>query len=174
MEEEKKEETGVEKTESNAKAIFIARLSAFVIFSTILPACFVMWRYGIFTNGEVKLNLAGWGLICSIIVFVVARYVMGQLKAVMPWSLFSQVVTGFMNVILPLLLVYFALTSMRDSMDLLIQCVLAIALSEAVAIVVNPFPQWRHDHNVEVESKTFKERAEQFAEIWSKKNKKGE
>lgn len=169
MEEENKTTTTTDIEESlvkKDKAVFISRLIAFIIFGAIAPVCFIMWRYGIFTSGEVKFTMAGWGLIASLIVFIVIRYVMKEVSDVMPSSLFTQVVNGFMRVILPLLLVYFLLNSLKDSLDLLIQSVLAVILCESVAIVVNPFPKWKLDHKVDEKTKSFGDFARIFVKTW--------
>lgn len=152
--------------EKKKKIIFIARLAFFIIFGAIVPVCFVAWRYGLFTSGEVKFTTAGWGIIASVVLFVILRYVMGQVSVVLPWSLFSQVITGFMKVILPLLCLYFILNSIEDSLELLTQSVLAIILCESVAICVNPFPQWRRDHGIEEKNKDFSEFAKTFVKTW--------
>lgn len=150
------------------RTIFICRLIAFIIFGAIAPCCFIMWRYGIFTNGEVRFTTAGWGFIAGLILFFLLRYIFKQVGDVLPDSLFTQVVNGFMKVILPLLLVYFLLNSLKDSLDLLIQCVLAITLCETIAIVVNPFPKWRYDHHIDERNKSFTDFARTFVDIWKK------
>lgn len=149
-----------------ARGIFIARLAAFLVFGAIAPCCFVMWRYGIFTNGKAEFTTAGWGLIAAFIVFFVVRYVMKEVSDVMPSSMFTQVANGIMKVILPLLILYFVLVNIRDSLDLLIQSVMATILCEAVAIVANPFPKWRYEHQIDERGKSFTDFAKTFVKIW--------
>lgn len=148
---------------------FITKVILFVLFGALLPLAFVMWRYGCFTDGG--FTMAGWGWIAAMVIFFFMLYVMNQLRKTLPWSYFSQIVTGMMKVILPLTLVYVLVWNLQDSIDYFLQSLAAIIVCECVAICVNPFPKWRHDHKIEERDGTIKAFSKEFIRTWKEENK---
>lgn len=151
-------------TITKEQGIFILRAVLFAVFAAVLPIVFILWRYGAFEGGKTSYGLGT--LLCGILAFIAVRYALGEIKAAMPYSMLTQIITGAMNVILPLILLYVLLLKMRNEAELLMQCVIAVILCECVAIPVNPFPKWREEHRAEREGKTFIERAKAFRKIW--------
>ena len=149
------EETTVqveEEKKDNSKKIFIARVITFCLFGCILPFIFIAWRYDIFrvsSDVSPKVSLTGWGFIAILIVFFFIRYCMGVLKRAIPFSLTYQIVSGFIKVILPLILVYAVICALQNSIELFKQALLITIICEAIAIVVNPFPKYMHDKGIE-------------------------
>ena len=153
---------------SKEKKIFVAKAAAFVVFGAVLPIIFILWRYGIFENGPH--SLGGVGLIVGLVAIICVGYVIREVRETLPYSYFTQILTGLIKVVLPLLAVYFALNAIKDSVDLLAQSVLATALCECVAVAVNPFPQWKHDHGKEEQDGAFLRFAKTFKETWNKED----
>ena len=151
------------------KTIFAIRLTAFLLFGLIGPVCFIMWRYGIFTGEWTEGSLWGfWTILAAIVLFICARYVLRELTSIFPSSRAVGIFNGLAKVVLPLILVYAALNSLQDTLEQLTQSVLACIGFEAVAVCVNPFPEWVGEHQREKEGRSFAEFAKTFVAEWRK------
>lgn len=97
----------------------------------------------------IQINL--WSIIAIIIlgtvISTIAYYSVAALKTKFFW--WKQIVVGFIKVILPLVILY-AITSWLATNVAVLKEVLLITIGfEAIAIIVNPFPQWCFENNVE-------------------------
>ena len=132
------------------KKEFVFRIILFAIFGCLLPFVFIAWRYQIFNvNQNPRVSLTGWGFVAIIIVFFFLRYIFTVLKRTIPFSLTYQVINGLLKVILPLVLLYFVVSALSNSIELFKQALLFTIFSESVAIVVNPFPRFMHDKGID-------------------------
>lgn len=141
-----------ENVNKNEKKIFIARVIAFVLFGAVLPFIFIAWRFDIFSVKDAtspRISLTGWGVIAIIIVFFFIRYCMSIIKRSIPFSLTYQILSGFIKVILPLILCYVVVVALQNSFGYFKQALMITICCEAVAIVINPFPKYLHDKGIE-------------------------
>ena len=148
----------------NEKKIFIARVILFVIFGCILPFTFIAWRYQIFRGTQI--SLTGWGFLAILIVFFFVWYCLKILKNSIPFSMTYQILSGAIKVILPLILVLLVVNALEDSIRLFKQALIVVICSEAIAIVVNPFPKYMHDKGIE--------HTENLLDLFFKKKKESE
>lgn len=133
--------------ELKEKKVFIARLILFVLFGCVLPFVFIAWRYQIF--GGTRISLTGWGFIAILIVFFFVMYCLKILKNSIPFSMTYQVLSGFIKVILPLILVLLVVNALEDSIRQFKQALIVTILCEGIAIVINPLPKYMHDKGIE-------------------------
>lgn len=133
--------------ELKEKKVFIARLILFVLFGCVLPFVFIAWRYQIF--GGTRISLTGWGFIAILIVFFFVMYCLKILKNSIPFSITYQVLSGFIKVILPLILVLLVVNALEDSIRQFKQALIVTILCEGIAIVINPLPKYMHDKGIE-------------------------
>lgn len=151
-----------------------AKLAAFISLA-LAPAIYLIVKFSLFKPKEmVEINL--W-LILALIVFaavlsVLIYYCVSALKTKYFW--WKQILVGFAKVILPLTVLYAALTWMSENVDLLKEFILITILCEGGAIVVNPFPEWCFNNNVdglaEIADKVFHREQEQNAEEQEESN----
>ena len=127
--------------DKHQKLVFILRFVLWTICAAILPFSFIAWRYKIFTVDS-QIKLTGWGFIAIIIVIAfistLVKYIYKGLKP----GLAKQCISGFVSVILPLILLYLLINSIEDSIQLFKQALGCVILCEAIAIPINPFPEW--------------------------------
>lgn len=124
------------------KKIFTVRIILWTLFSCVLPVLFIGWRYSLFKKVG-ALQLSGWGLIGIIIIFVFLRTLVRYIRAgFIEWSMFKQVLNGITKIILPLGVVLAVAIAIRNNLDYFIQALSVVLLLEAIAIPINPFPQW--------------------------------
>ncbi len=74
-------------------------------------------------------------------------YCIASLKTKYFW--WKQILVGFAKVILPLIVCYFIVTWLAENMAILKEVLLVVIAFESVAIIVNPFPKWCFDNNIE-------------------------
>lgn len=140
-------EENKEATAKREKAIFLARAAGFILFAAIMPFCFIAWRFGIFSNKE-NLSLSGWGIIGIVVVSIVLVYVLRQVGKTVPHTMTGQCINGFLHVILPLGVLLLMLEGVKTRIQYFEQMIMVIILCEVIAIPINPFPKWIHDHMV--------------------------
>jgi len=121
----------------------------FSLFAGILPFVFIAWRYQIFNVAEPKVSLTGWGFIGVVILFLFIVYMYNVAKKIFKYSLFFQIVSGFIKVILPILVVYIVVDNIENNIHLFKQALMVVILCELVAIIVNPFPKYMYENNIE-------------------------
>ena len=131
-----------EENKSKERKIFIVRAILWSIFACIIPVAFIGWRYDLFTKAG-ALQLSGWGIIAIIIIFVFLYVIVKYIRAgFLEWSMTKQIINGIVRVLLPLGLLLAICVSLRNSLDIFIQALGCVLLSETIAIPLNPFPEW--------------------------------
>lgn len=148
------------------KLILAVRFIAFTAFAMVIPICIVGYRYDLFTKVS-KVQLSGWGIIAIIIAFIFTKYVARMLTKAFPYSMPTQILTGFFKVIVPLLILYMFVNSIKIDFELFLSSLKYIICCEIVAIPLNPLPKMVHDANLENEEQLFKK-------WFSKENKEAE
>lgn len=125
------------------------KLIAFLA-TSLAPVVYLIVRFNLFqTKTMFQLNL--WSVIAIIILgsvlSVIGYYCVAALKTKYYW--WKQIVSGFVKVIVPLLIAYAGVSWLADNIKMLQEFLLITLACEAVAIVVNPFPKWCFDNNIE-------------------------
>lgn len=140
MEEEEKKNGLAEWLKEHPKTTFATRVALWLVFSAALPFAFIAWRYDIFTAGS-KIKLTGWGVIGIIIVAVVLATLVKYLYKMMKPGILKQCITGFLKVILPLLIVLAVVKSIESGIKMFEQALCCVIVCESAAIPLNPFPE---------------------------------
>lgn len=147
--------------------IFIVRVVLFAVFACVLPFCFIAWRYQLFKKVD-SISLSGWGIVALIIIFCFIKYIVKTIKKGESYSMTTQVITGFVKVILPLVILYIMLNSIKGSIDLFLQALCVVIISEGIAIPINPLPKWAFDNHINTQEKTMDTLVSKF---WKGKEK---
>lgn len=95
------------------------------------------------------MSITGWGLIAIIIVFVFVKYIIHALRLSTPYSMTFQILNGIVKVILPLLILYFVVSAIQNSIAIFKSALMFTILCELVAIPINPLPKYMHDKHIE-------------------------
>ena len=131
-----------EKNKNNEKKIFVIRIILWAIFACVIPVAFIGWRYDLFTKVG-GLQLSGWGIIAIIITFVFLYAIVKYIRAgFVEWSMIKQIINGILRIVLPLGMLLMICISLRNSLDIFIQALSCVLISEVIAIPINPFPEW--------------------------------
>lgn len=154
------------------KIIFLVRFVLFVIFACILPFSFIAWRFGLFSQSQgEKVALTGWGVIAIIIVMVFIIYTLRMLKQGQPYSMFTQICSGLIKVIMPLTICLLLLKAIRENIDSMIQALTWTIICEMFAIVINPLPKWVEENHIDKENLKADTLISKFGAWWKEKDK---
>lgn len=149
MEQIKKENTDTETEQKKLtpKQVFIIRMCFWVLFSLLIPVAFIIYRYDLFTTVS-HIQFGGWGMLAVIILFTFVIVLGNYLKkGAKRYSLLLQVLSGILKITLPLVALYLILFNVKDSIDLFLQSLMVVIISETIAIPINPMPKWVADQN---------------------------
>lgn len=129
---------------------FVIQLCLFCLFSIVIPITYLTIRFNLFqVNSRLQIGL--WGIIVIGILVgglsVLVKFYLEGMKT--KYSLLKQILQGIIKLILPLLLVLVILVFLKDNIILVIEALVIIIPCELVAIVINPFPKWCYDNNVD-------------------------
>lgn len=134
----------------NSKPGFIIFGLLWIIHAGIIPIIIINSKYPLFRRSVGKLQFCGWALVALIITFLVLNTICNYIiKAFTTrYSFWTKCLKGFKKVILPLTILYLFLDVASRNISVIKYVLSAIIVSEAIAIIINPFPKWIVQHNV--------------------------
>lgn len=130
------------------ESTFLCLAVGWLFFAVILPIIFINNKYHLFvkTNDEVKFT--GWALVGLLILFIglyaLCSYVIDAYSV--KYRTWVKLLKGFQRIILPLLLLFFMCRIINTNIDKIETLILEIIISEALAIIINPFPYFVYKH----------------------------
>ena len=144
---------------------FWVKFSLFLTFSLLIPISFIVFRFKLFSTSRQINTITLWAVIAlSVLILVVSFMIKFYLDGMKTkYSLIKQILQGVVRVIIPLaiafILVLFGkhvIVSLKDNyegmikaVNNLIQVLVVCIVSEFIAIVINPLPEWAFNNNVE-------------------------
>ena len=138
----KKEKTPEQLEKEKELKIFWVRAILWALFSCAIPVAFIGWRYDLFRKVG-SLQLSGLGLIAIVIIFAFIYVVVKYIRAgFVEWTMTKQIISGVIKVILPLGALLAICIALRNSLDVFIQALSCVLISEVIALPINPFPEW--------------------------------
>lgn len=135
---------------------FWLRLVGWFTSYCVAPVATFAIKFGLFTKtgyeitydalGNVvsanKTAINGWGILsCFIIGFFIMRIIKEFIKSYEGYSLTKQILTGIVKTILPIITAFFICYFIRDTIDNIMFCLITIAISQCIAIPLNPLPK---------------------------------
>ena len=125
---------------------FILRVLVWLVFVAVIPIVTIIDKYDMVKNGTLKYT--GWGIIVLAIITVVVMVMLGYYLKTMKWSMTKQVIAGVRNVIIPLGLLFIGAGLIASNIENIRYILIVSIISEAIAIPINPFPQWVYEKNI--------------------------
>ena len=137
------------------KKELITRLILFLMFSLIAPITYISIRCKLFST---KTTISVWfiivlGVVLAIVSLIIKYYLDGMKTK---YSIFKQILEGFIKVILPITFVLISVVWFKSKMEwivsnvnLMIEILSIILGCEVIAVIVNPLPKWAFDNNVD-------------------------
>lgn len=130
------------------KKEFALRLGLYILFSLIIPISFLAWRFKLFDQ-VTKISFSVWGLIAVVIVIVVVLKLFNGIRKGLKHGIGKQVVDSICNITIPLLIVTVAFDWMSGFSKEFVQFLIILIISETIAGIVNPLPQWCYENKIE-------------------------
>ena len=106
------------------------------------------YKYHLFskTNGDLKFT--GWSLVALLILFIglyaLCSYIIDAYSV--KYRTWVKLLKGFQRIILPLLILFFMCGLISNNIETIENLLLEIIISEAIAIIINPFPYFVYKH----------------------------
>ena len=130
------------------ESTFCCLTIGWILFAIILPIIFINNKYHLFIKGEDTLKFTGWALVGLLILFIglyaLCSYVIDAYSV--KYRTWVKLLKGFQRIILPLLLLFFMCRIINTNIDKIETLILEIIISEALAIIINPFPYFVYKH----------------------------
>lgn len=137
------------------KKSFLIRLILFLIFSLAIPIVYVSIRFHLFTNKQI---ISIWGIILLIIILcvvvVMIKFYLDGMKT--KFSYLKQILMGTIKVLIPIAIVWLLCFWIKSkigvfvsNVDLMVETLSVIFVSELFAIIINPLPKWAFENNVD-------------------------
>lgn len=137
--------------QAHPKTTFISRLISWILFAGVGPFLLIAFRFHIFKKVS-QISISGWGIIgiiiMAVLVLSIVKYVKIALNA--KYTLGGQILGGICKVIIPLLAVYLIAYSIKDNIQAFLDVMGLVIIMEAVAIPLNPLPEWAYNMQKEV------------------------
>ena len=138
-----------------SKKEFWIKLVLYIIFGGIVPAVFLIVRFNLFATVS-KVSIGGWGIVCILFVCIFFTKILKSIKKGLPFSMFTQILTGICKTIIPLTASAFIVYYMQSCMKEIFQFLVVLIVSELIAIIVNPFPKWIHVNKIDEDKRNLK------------------
>ncbi len=117
------------------------------LFAVILPIIFINNKYHLFVK-EDELRFTGWAIVGLLILFIglyaLCSYVISAYSV--KYRTWVKLLKGFQRILLPLILLFFVCGLINNNIDRIQTLLLEIIISEAIAIIINPFPYFVYKH----------------------------
>lgn len=126
-------------------------MALYTTFSLIIPAVVIICRFQLFTKIS-KTTVGLWGVIVITLAIVFVASIYKYLKKGLPYSYFTQVVSGSLKLPLIFGLSSLALFKIQDDIMLVWQVLGVCAICEEIAVFFNPLPKWANEHNIDTNS----------------------
>lgn len=129
------------------ESTFCCLAIGWIVFAIILPIIFVNNKYHLFVK-EDELRFTGWAIVGLLILFIglyaLCSYIISAYSV--KYRIWVKLLKGFQRIILPLLIMFFMCRIISDNIDTIENVILNITISEAIAIIINPFPYFVYKH----------------------------
>lgn len=148
-----------------SKKQFWIRVGIYALFGLLIPVIFLVWRFKLFEKVDsTEIAIGGWGVVVFIIFVSFFSSMLKAVKKGLPFSFATHIITSIVKVTIPLLIATFVVYFLKDFATELFQVLCVLLVCETVASIVNPFPQWAHEHQVDAEDIRFKNIISAFVE----------
>lgn len=130
------------------ESTFLCLAVGWLFFAMILPIIFINNKYHLFVKVDDGLKFTGWALVGLLILFIglyaLCSYVIDAYSV--KYRTWVKLLKGFQRIILPLLILYFMCGVINNNIAKIENLLLEIIISEAIAIIINPFPYFVYKH----------------------------
>lgn len=146
------------------RLVFWVRFIVYVIVGLIIPIVFLIWRFNLFQKID-SLSIGGWGVIAIVIAFAFIVKMLKAIKEGLPFSFWTQLISGYLKTVVPLLAAVLIVNCLKDKIAELTQFLVVFITCQVIAVPANPFPQWIHDNKIAEDENKFRKTCESLGII---------
>ena len=141
------------------ESTFLCLAVGWLFFAMILPIIFINNKYHLFVKGDDGLRFTGWGIVAILIGFIVLYVLLWYIVDAfsVKYRPIIKVIKGFQRVLLPLIVLCLMCDIISKNIGTIENVLWNITISEAIAIVINPFPYFVYKHKVKDAREIMKE-----------------
>lgn len=127
---------------------FLCLAVGWLFFAMILPIIFINNKYHLFVKANDGLRFTGWGIVALLIGFIVIYVLLWYIVDAfsVKYRPIIKVIKGFQRVLLPLILLCIMCNIISNNIGTIENVLWNITISEAIAIIINPFPYFVYKH----------------------------
>ena len=130
------------------ESTFLCLAVGWVFFAIILPIILINNKYHLFVKYNDEYKFTGWTLVALLVLFIglyaLCSYIIDAYSV--KYRTWVKILKGFQRIILPLLILFFMCNIISKNIADIENLILGIMISEAVAIIINPFPYFVYKH----------------------------
>ena len=130
------------------ESTFLCLVVGWFFLAVILPIIFINNKYHLFIKGDDTLKFTGWAIVGLLILFVglyaLCSYIIDAYSV--KYRTWVKLLKGFQRIILPLLIIFFMVGLVDANLEKIQTLLIEIIISEALAIIINPFPYFIYKH----------------------------
>ena len=130
----------------NSWYLFIPRFIIWLGCTFVCPIALIMSKFKVFekVEGE-KIHFNGWALIITLIIGIGVFYLLKYILKAMTFNYVSQLISGFITLILWLILAYMLVDTIAKYQEQMKAILKWYILAASVGVLVNPLPRWSYN-----------------------------
>ena len=136
------------RTVYNAWYLFIPRLIIWIGCTFVCPILLIMSKFDVFKKVPVedgmKIQFNGWEIVIALIITIGIFYILKYVLSAMTFNFVSQVISGFINLILWLILALALVGTIAKFQEQFKFILTWSIVSCSVGVVINPLPRWSY------------------------------
>lgn len=128
----------------NSWYLFIPRLVLWIGLTFVGPILAILTKFEVFTKVENEVKFNGWAIVISLIVAIGIFYVIKYVLSAVSFNFVAQILSGFINLILWLILGLLLVDSITDYSEQLKYVLTVSIITCSLGVIVNPLPRWSY------------------------------
>lgn len=147
------------KEKTKNRLIFWTRITGWVGTGCAAPIAVFATKFGLFSQSGYTVTtdelgnitsvspiaLNGWGIVSCFLIFWTLTNALKEIRqAYSGYSMTKQCLDGFINSIMPLIVMFAVCYFLSGVLDNIMYCLGVIIISKTISIPINPLPQWKY------------------------------
>ena len=128
----------------NAWYLFIPRLVLWIGLTFVGPILAILTKFEAFTKVENEIKFNGWAIVISLIVAIGIFYILKYVVSAMTFNYIAQLISGFINLILWLILGLLLVNAITNYSEQLKYVLIVSIITCSLGVMVNPLPRWSY------------------------------
>lgn len=131
----------------NSWYMFIPRLVIWIGCTFVCPIVFILQKFQVFekVEGVEKIKFNGWFIVIGLIVAIGVFYVLKYVLSAMTYNYISQLLSGFIHLILWLILIRLGIDLIVKFQEQFKYILNMSIITCSIGVAINPLPRWSYN-----------------------------